>query len=108
MGLQKYRADQAGDVYPNGSQPFYANWIGGPSLALVRNCPIELLIQVKDFPAEYQREKLAEPRTVYIRGEADTWTSQPAACRIRGKAVYGSISCTENGFTFTTWQSDEG
>jgi hypothetical protein len=60
MGLQKYRADKAGDITANGAQPFYANWMGGPTLALIRNCPIET------------KGVSIPPRTVYVRGEPDT------------------------------------
>lgn len=77
MSLNKYRMDRNGDVQPNGSQPVYTDWIGGPSLAAVRNCPI------------YGRE---ERRTVYATGEADTWFSIPAACRIAGKTQRGCLA----------------
>ena len=39
MEMQKYRADVMGETSPNGAVPFYSNWIGGPRLALIRNCP---------------------------------------------------------------------
>lgn len=72
MGLQKYRADKAGEKQTNGAIPWYTNWMGGPTLALIRNCPTE-----------------HGPRTVYIRGEADTWFSIPAAhyLKVRGKTT---------------------
>lgn len=84
MGLQKYRADKAGEIQPNGAQPYYTQWMGGPSLALIRNCPVAG----------------ATPRTVYIRGEADTFYSVPAAARIDGRDVKGFITCDENGYSF--------
>jgi hypothetical protein len=68
IGLQKFRADIAGDKQPNGAIPYYTKWMGGLSLALVRHCPISnTVIGIS-------------PRTVYVRGEADTFFSQPAVC----------------------------
>lgn len=88
MGLQKYRADKAGDIATNGSQPFYADWMGGPTLALIRNCPIEA------------KGTSIPPRTVYVRGEPDTFFSVPAACSYRGKTVTGFITCRDEEWVF--------
>ena len=85
MGLQKYRADIKGETQTNGSIPFYTKWMGGPSLALIRNCPI------KNF------RKTINPRTVYVRGEPDTAFSQPAACQYQGKTLRGYITQDDNG-----------
>ena len=81
--MQKYRADKAGDVQANGGQPFYSDWMGGPSLALIRNCPIEN----RDYGA----------RTVYIAGEPDTWFSQPAECSVAGCKVRGYVTGDDEG-----------
>jgi hypothetical protein len=86
MSLQKYRADQMGEKLPNGSVPWYANWAGGPSLALVRNCPIETLN--------------VSARTAYVRGEADTFFSIPAAVKIGGGKVVGYLTTNDNGYVF--------
>jgi hypothetical protein len=83
MGLQKYRADYSGDKQSNGGIPYYTKWVGGPTLALVRNCKIE--------NANFS------PRTVYVRGEADTWFSIPAACTHKGKTVTGYLTCDDKG-----------
>jgi len=80
MALQKYRADKAGEKQSNGAIPWFANWMGGPSLALIRNCPIPM-----------------GPRTVYVKGEPDTWFSQPAACRFKGKTITGYITSDDKG-----------
>lgn len=82
MGLQKYRADQAGAKQSNGAIPWYSNWMGGPSLALIYNCPIA--------------NSTLTPRTVYVRGEADTFFSIPAACRYKGKTIRGYITTDDN------------
>lgn len=82
MSIQKYRADEAGPAQANGGVPYYTKWIGGPTLALIRNCKIENLS--------------IGARTVYITGEPDTWTSIPAACRYRGKRVVGYVTSDEN------------
>jgi hypothetical protein len=91
MGLQKYRADKAGDITANGAQPFYANWMGGPTLALIRNCPIET------------KGVSIPPRTVYVRGEPDTAFSIPAACSYRGKIVKGFITCRDGEYLFVAY-----
>lgn len=83
MGLQKYRADYPGDKQSNGGTPYYTKWMGGPTLALVRDCKIENA----DLP----------PRTVYVRGEADTFFSIPAACRHKGKTVTGYLTSDDKG-----------
>lgn len=84
MGLQKYRADKAEPALPNGGIPHYTNWMGGPSLALIRNCPVEN----------------STPRTVYVTAEPDSFFSQPAACKIKGRDVRGFIMSDDSGFTF--------
>ena len=83
MGLQKYRADKPGEVQSNGAIPFYTEWIGGPTLALIRKCPVE------NAPIP--------PRTVYIRGEADTWFSVPAVCQYRGQIITGYVTTNDMG-----------
>ena len=84
MGLQKYRADFAAETQSNGASPWYAQWMGGPSLALIRNCPT-----------------MWGPRTVYIRGDDDTFFSIPAACRVRGVTVRGFVSWDDGNYIFT-------
>ncbi len=83
MGLQKYRADEQGPTQSDGAIPFYTRWMGGPTLALIRNCRIE-------------NYAVIAPRTVYIRGEADTWFSLPAACTYRGKTVTGYVTSVDS------------
>lgn len=85
MGLQKYRADIKGETQTTGAIPFYTKWIGGPSLALIRNCPI------KNYPLDIP------PRTVYVRGEPDSWFTQPAACVYKRKTITGYITADDNG-----------
>ena len=87
MGLQKLRADIMGATEHNGSVPYYAKWLGGPSLALIRNCPVHTCIP--DAPIE--------PRTVYISGEPDSYTTQPAACKYKGKTLHGFITSQQGG-----------
>ncbi len=85
MGLQKYRADFAEPFdLPNGSKAWYASWMGGHTLSLVRNC-------ATPFGA----------RTVYMRGEPDTFFSIPAACTFRGRTIKGYVTCdSETGWEF--------
>jgi hypothetical protein len=90
MGLQKYRADKSGTPCKNGAIPYYTHWIGGPSLALIRNCPTP-----------------HGPRTVYVSGEPDTFFSQPAACRVRGKDVRGFLTCEDGEWKFNIYTPKE-
>jgi hypothetical protein len=81
--MQKYRADVP-RPQNDGSVIWYANWMGGPTLAKIENCRLENLE--------------GEPRrTVYITGEADTFFSIPAATRYLGKYVKGYVTGDEDG-----------
>jgi hypothetical protein len=83
MGLQKYRVDYAGPTQTNGGTPCYTRWIGGPTLALVRGCKIEGI----DIP----------PRTVYVRGEPETYSAIPAVCTYKGQRITGYIATDDHG-----------
>ena len=93
MGLQKYRADVKGETQKDGATPYYSKWLGGPTLSLVRECRIE-------------RVDLT-PRTVYVRGEPDTWFSIPAACRSKGKTVTGYLTSDDEGMYVFRAHTDE-
>lgn len=92
MSLQKYRFDRTHDAMPNGSRPVYSEWLGGPSLAGIRNCPIDVVG--------------AEPRTVYVTGEPDTFFSVPAVCRLFGFAVRGFLYSEDEGYRFRVTRVD--
>lgn len=96
MGLQRYRADEAETPCENGSVAWYAKWIGGASLALIRNCPIRNL-----------GNDIA-PRTVYVTGEPDTWFSQPAKCKIKGKTITGYVTTCDDGWEFRAHTDQAG
>lgn len=87
MGLQKLRTDIADPPDVNGAVAHYARWIGGPSLSLIRNCPTPF-----------------GPRTVYVRGEPDTWFSQPAACTFRKRTIKGSIGAVDGAWEFRPYR----
>lgn len=91
VDMQKYRFDKDGDPCKNGAVPVYAHWMGGPSLAGIRNCPTNV---------EGVR------RTVYILGEPDTFFSIPAACRMFGQRVKGYVGTDEEGFFFQVTRAD--
>lgn len=91
MGLQKFRADEAGEKRKNGSVPWYTRWMGGPTLALIRDCPV-----VRGVGSA---GKLGV-RTVYVSGEPLTFFSIPGACRIGGKDVRGWIGSDDEGYVF--------
>ena len=83
MGLQKLRADMADAPAKNGAIAWFTRWIGGPTLALIRNCPTPF-----------------GPRTVYIQGEPDTFFSVPAACTFRKRTIHGYVTCEDGQWTF--------
>lgn len=80
--LQKYRADKA-EKQGDGATVWYADWMGGPTVSKIENCRLENLC------GEMRR-------TVYVTGEADTWFSIPAVCKLAGKKVTGYITGDEN------------
>ena len=84
MGLQKYRADRA-EPQADGSIHYYADWMGGPSLAKIANCRMD----GSDLR-----------RMVYVTGEPDTWFSQPAACKVKGETVRGYLTGDDAGMIF--------
>ena len=90
MGLQKYRADKAGPKQKNGGTPWYCNWMGGPTLSIIRHCRITNLVCGTG-------KALISPRTVYVRGEPDTYFTIPAACKYKGKTIYGYITVDMEG-----------
>lgn len=95
MGLQKYRVDEVWEAYPNGSIPAYTRWMGGHTLALIRNCPCS------------KGGVSLGARTVYTRGEADTYFSIPAACRVKGRTVKGFVMHSDSdGWTFHAYTDD--
>ena len=82
MGLQKYRADTS-MTQADGAVVWRAEWMGGPSLSKISNCRLENL--QGDWRA-----------TVYITGDADSYFSIPAACRIRGQTVKGYVTSDDD------------
>lgn len=79
-----YRLDREGPREPNGSRPVYADWMGGPSLAAVRDCP------APDGKA----------RTARVTGEPDSFFSVPAVMT-RGRVRFaGWIGHDESGYVF--------
>lgn len=76
--MLKYRADTA-ERHKDGSVAHYARWMGGPTLAKIDNCRLDNL-------AGDMR------RTVYVTGEADTFFSIPAVCKLGGCRVRGYIT----------------
>ena len=90
--LQKYRAD-FGVVQSDGSKRYYAKWLGGDTLSKIENCRVD---------GETFR------RTVYVRGEPDTYFSQPAACYAGGGVVRGYLTTDDDGLVFHPMTADAG
>lgn len=87
MGLYKYRANKADEPDANGAVAWRTDWIGGPTLALIRNCPTPF-----------------GPRTVYSQGEPDTFFTIPAACEYRGRAMKGFLTCKDGNWEFHAYR----
>jgi len=81
--MQKYRADKY-KVQDDNAVLYYSDWQFGPTLAKIHNCHLESL----------QGDMR---RTVYITGEADTWFSIPAVCKIAGCRVKGYVTNDDDG-----------
>ena len=73
---------------PNGSFGVYNKYDPWRRLEKIYFCPCE------DGKA----------RTVRIRGEPDTFFSQPASVNVKGKDVSGFITCDENGYRFLAYK----
>jgi hypothetical protein len=86
MGMQKYRADTA-HTQSDGATCWYANWMGGPSLAKIERC--RLIGMAGDMRA-----------TVYITGDPDTYFSQPAICSLKGCHVRGYVTGEDANLVF--------
>lgn len=83
MSDQKYRAD-ASKPQADGATIWFAKWMGGPTLARINNCRL----------ANMQGDMR---RTVYVTGDADTWFSIPAVCKLSGARVRGYVTGDDNG-----------
>lgn len=80
--MQKYRAD-CGNPQSDGAHVWYTDWMGGPTLARVDNCRLE------NMAGDMRR-------TVYVTGEADTYFSIPAVCKLSGCRVRGYLTQDDN------------
>lgn len=76
--LQRYRADKS-ERQADGAVVWFAEWVGGPSLAKIENC------RLADLQGDMRR-------TVYVVSEADTYFSIPAVCKIAGCRVVGYLA----------------
>lgn len=81
--MQKYRADKSAKQ-ADGATLWHAEWMGGPTLAKIDNCRLE------NLQGDMRR-------TVYITGEADTWFSIPAVCKIADCRVRGYVTNDDAG-----------
>lgn len=83
MSLRKYRADIAGETQSDGSVPWFAKWIGGNTLALIRKC-----------------QTPNGTRTVYATSHPDTFFSIPAAYEFKKKRYTGFITVKDKEYVF--------
>ncbi|WP_024516995.1 hypothetical protein [Bradyrhizobium sp. Tv2a-2] len=84
--MVRVRCDRS-ESQSDGATVWYADWIGGPSLAKIENC---------------QWESIAGDMrvTAFVTGEADTYFSIPAYCNHRGRRVRGYITSTDGNLVF--------
>ncbi len=80
--MQKYRADRK-ESQRDGATVWYAEWMGGPSLAKIENC------QLANMAGNMRR-------TVYVTGEPDTFFSIPAVCSLAGCRVRGYVTSDDD------------
>jgi hypothetical protein len=83
--MLKYRADKS-EPNSDGSVSWFSNWMGGPSLAKIENCRIDIAGNGRV--------------TAFIQGEADTWFSIPAKCWYLGHRVTGYVTNDDDGPIF--------
>ncbi len=84
--MQKYRADTS-TTQADGAIVWYAQWMGGPTLSKIENC------RLANMAGDIRR-------TVYITGEADTYFSIPAACKLGGKRIRGYVTSDDGELVF--------
>jgi len=81
----KYRVDRE-ITDDDGAVVGYADWMGGPSIARIRNCRWNLA---------------GDPRVnVFVQGEPDTWFSIPAVTYAFGRRIRGYLTSDDDGFLF--------
>lgn len=90
--MAHYRLDREANVQENGSIPVVTDWMGGPILAAVRNCPIA----GTDLR-----------RSARITGEPDSAFSQPAYVTVGGLRVNGYITGDEQGYEFRAYDDNK-
>ena len=83
--VMKYRCDIS-KVQADNSVCYFAQWLGGPTLAKIKNCRLSLAGDMR--------------RTVTITGEPDTWFSVPAEIKLAGCRIKGYIGYDGNGPIF--------
>jgi hypothetical protein len=81
--MQKYRADRS-ETQKDGAILWYADWMGGPNLSRIDDC------RLVNMEGDMRR-------TVYITGEADTYFSIPAVCRLSGRRIRGYVTSDDDG-----------
>ncbi len=84
--MPNYRADTS-TTQADSAIVWYAQWMGGPTLSKIENC------RLANMAGDIRR-------TVYITGEADTYFSIPAACKLGGKRIRGYVTSDDGELVF--------
>lgn len=81
--MKKYRFDVS-ETQADGAIVWSSQWLGGPTLAGIENC------RLVNMEGDMRR-------TVYVTGEADTYFSIPAVCKLAGKRIRGYVTGDDDG-----------
>lgn len=81
----RYRCDKS-VPQADGAVCWYAEWMGGPTLAKIENC------RLVNLAGDMRR-------TVTITGDPDSYFSIPAECSIAGIKVRGYVTGGDDGCT---------
>lgn len=87
MGARKFRPDVSAPADANGAVAYHTKWMGGPTLAEVRNCPTPF-----------------GPRIVYASDHPDTYFSIPARCEYRKRTWHGYLYVEDGNWYFSCAQ----
>lgn len=87
-----YRLDREGAPYSDGAVPVYTDWIGGSTLAAVRNCRV---FEAAAWNAGARDSAMR--RSVRVTGEPLTVWAAPAVASVGGRKRRGELRHADDG-----------